>query len=186
VITPSSRDYNRRYARTRRFLYRLAHPAKTRGRKPGQKDTRPRMLGQKDTRPRMFEDKRSSEVESIRQKFGWTIPAILLPFLLLFTTTRLPAADLPCFHVTRAVPAISNDSGRYLIETVSNCRGSLPSVYLVLRFVGGRNGSVETWESFHFVLPGKHRHELAYPVNASGFVNVILLSVTDTLPSTRP
>jgi hypothetical protein len=31
----NTREYNRRYGRLRTFLYRLAHPPKTRGVKPG-------------------------------------------------------------------------------------------------------------------------------------------------------
>jgi hypothetical protein len=128
----------------------------------------------------------SKEVESIRQRFGWTIPVVLLSFLPLFTP-RLPAADpsIPCFHILRAVPATTNDSGRYLLETLSTCPSPpVPSIYLHLRFLQPDGTThTDTWESFHFVKSGKRFYELAYPASAAGFTRIVVTAVTTVLPA---
>lgn len=59
-MASNTREYNRLYARTRRFLHRLSHPRKTPGVKPGHKFT-----------SRKPSPKAMTEMERIKQKFGW-------------------------------------------------------------------------------------------------------------------
>ncbi len=94
--------------------------------------------------------------------------------VLVVACSTMFAADLPCFKITRMVGAVQNDSGRYLVESFSQCKGYVPDLYLKLRFelAGGRH--FDTWESLHFVGPGKHFYEFSYPPQAQGFLHILL------------
>jgi hypothetical protein len=81
-----------------------------------------------------------------------------------------PILLLACFTAT-AVPASSNDNGRYLVQTVSHCQHPV-DVVLRLRFTLIDGSTVEDWDSLRFVQPGPRSLQLAYPAKARGFRKV--------------
>lgn len=115
-----------------------------------------------------------------RKKEFWaeTIVILILALLcFLLFHGHAPAAELPCFEVVGVDRAISNDSGRYVLRTVSRCKHPI-DIYVKLMFRFQDDTEHLGFESLHFVQPGPHRNEFAYPLKTK---SVWVLGLVNTL-----